>query len=61
MKFYGDDDQIRYAALFTAAPDMLAALETILARLGTDPMQDDELAETCRAAIRKARNQNKGE
>jgi hypothetical protein len=43
------------ARLIAAAPDLLAAMTLILDRLATSPMQDDELAATIRAAIKKAK------
>ena len=45
------------ARLIAAAPDLLAVLETILERLGTCPMQDDELAQVLRAAIAKSKGE----
>jgi len=43
------------ARLIASAPSLLAGYEEILYRLGTQPMQDDELADLCRAKIVKAR------
>ncbi len=50
MQARGEDN----AALIAAAPSLLQTLTTILDRLSTSPMQDDELAAACRAAIAKA-------
>ena len=40
------------AKLICAAPRLLETLQTILDRLGTNPMQDDELAKICRREIK---------
>lgn len=42
------------AALIAAAPELADGYSTILERLATEPMQDDELADFCRAALAKA-------
>ncbi|MCY2927949.1 MAG: hypothetical protein NTV86_00355 [Planctomycetota bacterium] len=39
------------AAVMAAAPQLLAGFDTILERLATEPMQDDELAQYCRDLI----------
>ncbi|MCY2928738.1 MAG: hypothetical protein NTV86_04440 [Planctomycetota bacterium] len=42
------------AAVMAAAPQLLAGFNTVLARLATEPMQDDELAQFCRDLITAA-------
>lgn len=42
------------ARLFVAAPQLLAGYRMVLERLATDPIQDDELADFCRAQIAAA-------
>jgi hypothetical protein len=43
------------ARLIAAAPELLEALAEIVNRLGINPMDDDELAAHCRAAIAEAK------
>jgi len=47
--------QMANARLIAAAPDLAQGYATILDRLATKPMQDDELADLCRAMIAKAK------
>ncbi len=48
-----DDDVTLHgdAAVMAAAPQLLAGVNTILGRLATEPMQDDELAQYCHGLI----------
>jgi len=43
--------------LIASAPELLETLETILEKVATTDLQDDELAQICREAISKAKGE----